>query len=371
MTRRERLTAIFQGHVPDRPAVKLWGLHLGQKFMHPAYEPVYRLGIECTDLMGGGGAPFNLHWGAAGATVAKSSEQPTHSPEWIDVITEVSTPAGQLRSIYTRNTHGKPGYEKEHLLKEPEDIKKLLSVPYEPFPFNPESFRASEKNIGDRGITVFGLDHAMYGLERLIGSENFAFWSLSDRELLSETIAIFAQRIRDHAKLALGSGLKVVYGWVGPELCIPPLMSPTDFDEFVGAVDKPLIDMIHEGGGYVWVHCHGKMGPVLERFVAMGVDVLNPIEPPPMGDLTLPEAFARVGTRMGLEGNIESHDLMSATPEHIRGLVEQAVSAGRGHRHILCQSSGYMEWPFPEERMIQNCLTYIREGVRCAEAART
>ena len=369
MTRRERLTAIFQGRVPDRPAVRLWGVFPGRKLLQ-AYEPVYRLGIECTDLIGLGGAPFNLHWGAMGSKIVKTCEQPTSSPEWVDVITEAETPAGRLRGVHTRNIYGKPGYEKEYMLKEPGDIKKLLSVLYEPFPLNPESFYVSERNIGDRGITLFSLDHAMYGLQRLTGSESFALWSLSDREVLGEAIAIFAQRIRDHARRALASGLKVVYAWSGPELCIPPLMSPADFDEFVGAVDKPLSDLIHEGGGQVWVHCHGKMGPVLERFLAMGVDVLNPVEPPPMGDITLAEAFARVGNRMGLEGNIQTHDLMSVTPEQIRELVEQAIADGRGHRHILCSSSWYNEWPFPDERMIQNCLTYIREGVRCAEAVR-
>jgi uroporphyrinogen-III decarboxylase len=183
---------------------------------------------------------------------------------------------------------------------------------------------------------------------------------------LLEAIEIFSKRIREHATRAFDAGLKPIFAWVGPELCIPPLMSPRDFDEFVLPFDKPLCDLIHERGGYVWVHCHGKMGPVLERFVRMGVDVLNPIEPPPMGDITLPEAFARVGDRMGLEGNIETHDLMTATPERMRTLVRQAMEAGKGRRFILCPSSGYMEAAQPTERNIQNLLTYLDEGARCA-----
>jgi hypothetical protein len=52
------------------------------------------------------------------------------------------------------------------------------------------------------------------------------------------------------------------------------------------------------------------MRPVIRRFVDMGVDVLNPIEPPPMGDICMAEAFARVDDRMGLEGGVETHDLI-------------------------------------------------------------
>jgi uroporphyrinogen-III decarboxylase len=112
------------------------------------------------------------------------------------------------------------------------------------------------------------------------------------------------------------------------------------------------------------------MGPVLERFAAMGVDVLNPIEPPPMGDITMAEAFARVGGRMGLEGNIETHDLMTAGPQELTAKIHATLEAGRGRRLILCPSSGYMENVEPSPQEIDNWLLYISEGVRYAEAMR-
>lgn len=272
MTNRERLRRVFAGRLPDRPAVRLWGIRPQQmKSLHPAYEPVYQMAMEQT--------------------------------------------------------------------------------------------------LGDRGLTIFGLDHAMWGLQRLIGTESFALWSLEHRGLLLQAIEVFSQRIREHVKRVFEAGLRPVFGWGGPEVCIPPLMSPDDFEEFVFQFDKPLIDLIHEGGGYTWVHCHGRMGPVLDKFVRMGADVLNPVEPPPMGDITLPEAFARVSHTMGLEGNIETHELMTADQERIRSLVHEALDAGRGRRFILCPSSGYLQ-PQPDDRLIENLLTFVREGVRYAQRDR-
>jgi len=285
----------------------------------------------------------------------------------VDVVTKIHTPEGTLRSIFTKSTRGKPGYQKEYLLKEPEDIKKIFSVTYKPYSFTPDRFHSVERDIGKRGITMFGLDHAMYGLQRLIGSENFALWSIECRSLLLEAMEIFSQRIRQQVIRTFEAGLKPIFAWVGPELCIPPLMSPKDFEDFVFRFDKPLIDLIHENGGYAWVHSHGKMAQLLERFMEMGVDVLNPIEPPPIGDVTLAEAFDLVGERMGLEGNIETHDLMTVTQERICELVHKAIDAGRGRRFILCPSSGYMEWPNPEQRLIENLITFVQEGVRYAE----
>ncbi len=144
-------------------------------------------------------------------------------------------------------------------------------------------------------------------------------------------------------------------------------MSVADFDEFVFPHDKAVIDLIHEAGGRVWVHCHGRMGPVLERFVAMGVDVLNPLEPPPMGDITPEEAFQRIGDRMGVDGNIETHDLATLPPERMREVVIERLECGRGRRLILCPTSGYMEDPRPDGHLVENLLVYVNEGVRYAE----
>jgi uroporphyrinogen decarboxylase-like protein len=368
MTRRERLTAIFRGEAPDRPAVKLWGAGFQRVAVLPAYEPVRDAAIELTDLMESSAAAFNLHYGAKAEAITHTETRETDSPDWVEDVFTVQTPHGPLSSVSTRSTRKLPGYQKEHLLKEPDDIHKLLSIDYEPLVREIEAHEELDRKIGDAGIVMFGLDHAMYGLERLIGSENFALWSLDCEDLLLEAMGEFARRIRQHAEWALAAGVKGVFGWVGPELCIPPLMSPAAFDTYVTALDKPLIDLIHNGGGCVWVHCHGKMSPVIEKFVDMGVDVLNPIEPPPMGDLTLAEAFALVGDRMGLEGNIETHDLMMAPTELLREKIHTSLDAGAGRRHILCPSSGYMEAPEPSEQLIRNLLLYVNESVRYAEA---
>ena len=55
-------------------------------------------------------------------------------------------------------------------------------------------------------------------------------------------------------KQALAADIGDCFGWVGPELCIPPLASPAHFREYCFEYDKPLIDLIHDAGKLVWVH---------------------------------------------------------------------------------------------------------------------
>lgn len=367
MTGRERLETIFAGGIPDRPALKLWGCDEARRPRHPAYEPIHELALRTTDLVFSAGSPFSLYAGRHAGEVMTTRRQPAASPDWIEQVNTLHTPQGDLEEILFVSTRNRPGYHKSYYLKEPGDIRTLLSLPYEPFPFSRQNWDQRRQAVGERGIAMFGLDHAMYGLQRLIGSENFALWSIEAEDLLLEAMATFAGRIRAHAEAALAAGVRGVFGWVGPELCIPPLMSPGHFDRYVAALDRPVVEAIHAGDGKVWVHCHGRMGSMLERFVALGVDVLNPVEPPPMGDISLAEAFARVGDRMGLEGNLESHDLMIGTPAVFGPKLAAALAAGRGRRFILCPCSGYDENPEPSAQEIANWRFYLEEGLRLAE----
>ncbi len=366
MSRRERLECIFNGGVPDRPAVKVWRASPFGQCRFKAFEPVRQLAVEKSDLVVDCHSAFSLSCGTHYERLIDQSEAPSNSPDWIDHTTIYHAPGGDLRSVYQRSATDKPGYDKEHLLKEPGDIKKLLAMPYDAFPINSAPYKKLNRELGNAGIVMFGLDHAMYGLERLIGSQNFALWSVDCEDLMLEAVEIFSQRICEHAKAALASGINGVFGWVGPELCIPPLMSPAAFDKYVFPFDKKLIDIIHNGGGCVWVHSHGNMKDMIARFADMSIDALNPIEPPPMGDLEIEEAFEIVGDRMALEGNIESHDIMTGTKEELAGKIHRTLEAGRGKRLILCPSSAYAEHPFPSSQEIENSLFYINEAVRYA-----
>ena len=367
MTRRERLTAIFYGKTPDRSAVKIWGAEPWQKCVHPAFKAVRDLAAAKTDLVLYACSPGDIHAGANRDKVIESHDEPTDQVQWVNQVTVYHTPMGDLREVYLRSTIQKPGYDREYLLKEPADIRKLLSISYEQPPFDASSYRKTEARLGDAGITYFGLDHPMYALQRKIGPENFALWSLDEGERMREAIETFAARLRQQVRQAIDAGVRGVFGWVGPEVCIPPLMSPGAFERWVFDVDRPLIDMIHNAGGRVWVHVHGRMKRMIARLADMGIDVLNPIEPPPMGDVSLAEAFALVDGRMGLEGNIETHDLMTAATPVLREKIHRALDDSKGRRHILCPSSGYQENVAPTPAEIDNWMFYISEGVRYAQ----
>ena len=367
LTSRERLTRIFQKKEIDRPALKLWGFQPDQAMLHVDYEQVYKKAAELTDWFAYAYSPFNMIAGSNSEKYITRELRP-HSDTWQEQIVTYHTPKGDLTERRMISTVKAPGYDIEHAIKEPKDLEAIISIPYEPYAIRAQNYFNTEARVGDKGVTLFGINHAAYSVQCLTGSETLAFFSVDHRELLLHAIEIFSERLKQHVRNAIDAGIRGIYYWVGPELFIPPLMAPQDFEDFVFNLDKPLCDMIHDAGGHVWLHVHGKVYKFIRRFIEMGIDVLNPLEPPKNGDIFMPDLIKNYGNEMGWEGNIEIQEIIQAEPDRLRRLIHECVEAGApSGRFILGPSTGYMEFPFPEPKFINNLLLYLDEGYREVE----
>lgn len=172
--------------------------------------------------------------------------------------------------MYLKSVDGKPGLIGKHLITDTEEAKAFLRLPWERFEPEVDSFAERERRIGDEALLYAGLPaDPIYQLQILVGSETLAIWSVTERPLVQEFLRVFQHRWHGYVESLLKRGVGPVFGYVGPELCIPPLMSYRDFDEFVVEIEKPTLDAIHEAGGLVWVHCHGNMRNLLARFHEM------------------------------------------------------------------------------------------------------
>lgn len=371
MTSRERRMCVFRREKPDRAPVKVWGVEPGVQVVHASYQPLVDYALEKTDLVGSWSLPGGLFLSASQNVALRTQERPSVHANYRERVTIVETPQGPLSRIDAYSTAGLPGRCLEYLIETPEDARRFLSMPFVPVRGNCSSFFERDQQMGERGIVIVGFQHAMYSINAQMGSTTFALWSVERRALLVELIEMMQERCVDYVRYLLDQGVGPVFGYVGPELCIPPLQSVKDFRELSLKYDRQIVNLIHSRGGFVWCHCHGKMGPVLEDFADLGVDVLNPIEPPPMGDITIAEAKRWVGRRMALEGNIEKGEFYTATAERMRALVRQAVEEGApGGGFILCPTSSFQEWPVCSETVFRNFRVFIDAGLEFAAGIR-
>ena len=114
------------------------------------------------------------------------------------------------------------------------------------------------------------------------------------------------------------------------------------FREYVRRYDRPLIDLIRASGGYARVHCHGRLRGILDDIAAMGADALDPIEPPPQGDVELAYVRQRHGRQMVLFGNLEMSDIDGLPQDAFAEKVKRALdegTRGSGRGFVLMPSA--------------------------------
>ena len=366
LSSRERLLRVFRQEPTDRMPVRIWGVDPMFPSNRPSWKPLYEM-AEKHELDVIRGWHPKAEEQDEPLVKYRSERIESDKPDmWLN-LTAMSTPAGELIQTYYAPKSGHPGMVKKHYIETVEDARKWLSIPIVKPNTRVDSYFELLQKSEDSAMLMVGIGEAMYAVQALMGSETFGFWLIEERQLLHELISHAYRRIENITKHYLAHGVGDCYGWVGPELCIPPLASPKDFREFVLDYDKRIIDLIHDAGKVVWVHCHGDMGPVLEDFVEMGVDCLNPIEPPPMGSLTLAEAKTQIAGRMSLDGGVQDGDFYTLEPEEMVRVVEETVAMGKpGGCFILSPTSDPSTVPVLDEKTIANYRAFVETGVRLA-----
>ncbi len=361
MTSKERLIRVFKNQEIDRMPIRLWGVdpmfpdRQDWKVLYDITEE-YELEIIRNWYPSKNESPELPY---------KSSVIEKILPEkgLKEITTTIFTPKGPLENVFCAPFTGAPGRVKKYFIEDVDDAKKWLSIPDAKTP-EVNSYFELEKKTGNRAMLMVDIDEAMYMVQRLMGSEIFGYWLYDERELLKEMIDRAFNKLEKLVKHYLSHKIGDVYGWVGPELCIPPLASVKDFYEFVVEYDRKIINLVHDAKKLTWIHCHGDMKPVINGFIEMELDCLNPIEPPPVGSITLAQAKEICRGRMCLDGGIEDGAFYTMKPDGIRDLTIETIKQGKpGGGFILCPTSAPSTAAVLPDYVIENYKIFVETAV--------
>lgn len=156
--------------------------------------------------------------------------------------------------------------------------------------------------------------------------------------LLERFASVLLPKTEEVARLLPGRLWRIY----GPEFASTPYLPPALFRECVCRHVRPMIDIIHRYGGYARVHSHGRLKAILDDIAAMGPDALDPIEPPPQGDVELSYVRQRHGQQLVLFGNLEIADLENMPTAEFAERVKRTLAegtAGTGRVFVLMPSS--------------------------------
>ncbi len=278
---------------------------------------------------------------------------------------KVHTPKGDLTTTDVRPLDVDTIWTTEPLIKDVDDAEKILSAPYRFDPPDLTQYRAERDRLGERGAPVCFVTSPLVMISRMMEFQQMFEWTITERPLFEKMLQVIQARLGERLQWALENGVGPVFRFGGCEQATPPMMSNRFFDEFIIGYEAPLWQMVRQAGRLVWVHCHGKISTVLDRFVENGVQLLDPVEPPPQGDIELKTAKERAAAGpLTLIGNIEISDLQNGTPELIERLVREAICQG-GRQHFILGASDVVGSAV-DNQMRDNIIAYLETAANYA-----
>ncbi|NUP98588.1 MAG: hypothetical protein HUU35_01905 [Armatimonadetes bacterium] len=312
MTSRERLLTALRGGTPDRVPVSPFGWGHVDPDSEIGHEMLARL--DMLICVGGGGDPF------FGARVPASS----HS-EGDTSVAVYHTPRGDLRRVSRRTAVTSATIE--FPCKTPDDIDRVLSLPYQPPGFNLDSYQQWVERAGDEALVMVGLNNAICWPATLFSPEDLCLCWADAPDQLRRLNDVAQERLLSYVEQLCAAGV-AAFRIVGGEYATTQL-GPAGFEALCSEQDRELCDLLRRYEAVSYYHNHGPVMRFLELFRAVGMDAMDPFEAPPFGDCDLRETKRRLG-KIAVVGNLDDMEQYEKLPhpELQRLAAERLEAAG-------------------------------------------
>ncbi|MBT3271751.1 MAG: hypothetical protein HN368_01250 [Spirochaetales bacterium] len=243
----------------------------------------------------------------------------------------------ELTSLQRRDPEVHTTWALEHLLKDTDDLDAYLTIPDEIFEaaYSVENMVSDENQLNDRGIVMAGSADPLCVAAEMFSMEEYTIIALTEQERFHALLQKVAKPLYARAEFLSREFPGHLWRVVGPEFATEPYLPPYLFREYVNTYTGPIVDTIHRYGGFARLHCHGRITSALPAMMDMGIDAIDPIEPPGQGDIELSEVVELYGDRLSLFGNVEVSDIENLDAVSFERKVRESVEAGRKARGFV------------------------------------
>jgi len=377
MNSRERFLAVLSGKLPDRVPVTLFIVDQGHFLnqLHPEVDPqdFETLQLKVIEIQRQFGAdvfvrmlfgltdPLSIHMG--GLNVSQQTDrwevrtEESHRGNTTAWQSTIRTPDGTLTQEFSRSEI-RPGTFVYACTRKPIKTPADLDVAVKHEPPMPEGFKENAKRrvarikaaLGDDGIVGCWSPHGPFNnASLLVDHEELYTLFLTDYEFYERLMRFAMNRILDYARAMEEAGVDVQC--VGGN--VPGgFLGKRTYDRYILPFEREYISFLQQNGTPAMYHNCGQIMNLVESYVDLGVRVVEPFSPPPLGDADLAKAKTLVdGRYVILSGIDQVNVLQNGSIDQIKRATKQTILAGKPGGGFILQPVDFLEYGTPLENI--------------------
>lgn len=283
----------------------------------------------------------------------------------------IRTPGGNLEQEFTINEI-RPGTFMYACTKLPVKCEEDLDLVIKYEPHMPAAYpeivkkviSRTKEMVGDDGVVGVWTPYGPFNnASHLVSLEDLYALYLTEPEFYEKLIRFSTDRFKDYCQAILDAkpdvahvGGNVPGGFLGKRI----------YDTYILPHEKEYIAFCQKEGIHAMYHNCGQIMNLVESYIHLGVDIVEPFSPPPLGDTDLGKALDIVqGTYAVVAGIDQVNLIQGSTAAKVAEATKRAVLTGKekGCGKFIIQNADFMEYNTPVENIrtfVQTALEYGR-----------
>jgi hypothetical protein len=212
-----------------------------------------------------------------------------------------------------------------------------------------DSYHKKEEILGKHGAsTVWGPDQPLVALYRIRDPVELIYDFNEDLDRMKNLLNLLHQKNLDaYQMIAQGPGQVVETGMA---FITTRLISPRMFESFVLPYLSEYSSILHNAGKILICHMCGHVHHLLPLLKAAGIDGIDSLSPPPIGDTEMEAFWEKLGDNAILQGGLDVNTLHKGTVDQVRFHVHDVLKRSRG-KHLILRSADEIPYGTPLENL--------------------
>lgn len=240
----------------------------------------------------------------------------------------------RLRYVFAESTLVQEKFAVDHYAGQLDAFGELLQG--RRWQFVPERFNKSQAAVEDRGFIVAGeVFSPLKLLHVMLGPADTVYLLLDEPDRAAELLRLHEEAQLDLVRQMVQAGVRAVMSMDNLDTMFHP---PQYVERYSASFYERAARICHEAGSVLFIHACGRQRDNLKLIAGLGVDGLEGVSFPPLGDVELDEAMELSGDKLIISGGISALEYERLTTrqqifEYARQLADRMRPYA--HRFVL------------------------------------